>query len=406
MGKELSPETRSFIDTHAEDNVQRLALQAARYPHVDMAAAIIQIAARQKARSKLPTWWKTNGLRYPHYLSMEQCSSEITARYKASLIPPTLKNQGMTDLTGGFGVDFCCMAEGFSHATYVERQTILCELAEQNFPLLGFPEAEIINSDAVDYLKQMPKQGLIYIDPARRDSRGKKTVAISDCDPDLMKIHTLLIEKAQRVMIKLSPMLDINLALEQLPHICDIYIVALGGECKELLVVMDAEVSSQNARIHSVNLSATTGKPEEELSFTREEEANCPCLFAASPEFCLYEPNASILKAGAFRIVAHRYGLKKLHPNSHLYTSEKPVENFPGRCFEVIAHGGFGKRELRDLQKQLPKANLTLRNFPSSTEDLRKRMKLADGGDDYLFATTFTGGEKRWIWGRKWLSKE
>lgn len=405
MGKELSSETRTFIDTHAEDNVQRLALQAARYPHIDMAYAIIQIAARQKARSKLPTWWQTGGLRYPHYLSMEQCSSEATARYKASLIPSSLKAQGFTDLTGGFGVDFCCMAEGFSHATYVERQAVLCELAGQNFPLLGILEAEIINSDATDYLKQMPRQGLIYIDPARRDSRGKKTVAISDCEPDLMKIHTLLTEKAERVMIKLSPMLDINQTLEQLPHICDVYVIASEGECKELLIVMEAGTSSQDARIHSVNLS-TTGKPKEDISFTREEENNCPCLMAEAPGLCLYEPNASILKAGAFRIVAHRYGLKKLHPNSHLYTSDKPVEDFPGRCFEVIAHGGFGKRELRDLQKQLPKANLTLRNFPSTTDDLRKRMKLADGGEDYLFATTFAGGEKRWIWGRKWLAKE
>lgn len=402
MGKELSPETRTFIDAHAEDNVQRLALQAARYPNVDMAAAIIQIAARQKARSKLPTWWRTDGLRYPNHLAMEQCSSEITARYKASLISSDLKQEGLTDLSGGFGVDFCCMAQGFAHATYVERQAVLCELATYNCPVMGLPEAEIVNSDAVDHLKTMPRQGVIYIDPARRDLKGRKTVAISDCEPDLTKIHPLLTEKARMVMVKLSPMLDISMAIGQLPHISDLYVVAVGGECKELLIIMQEEARSEEAHIHCVNLQTTPDGPADEIfSFTRAEEEECTCPIAEKPGRWLYEPNAAIMKAGAFRSVAHRYGLHKLHPNSHLYTNEKPIGNFPGRSFEVMAHGGFGKRELRELQSQLPKANLTVRNFPSSTEDLRKRLKLADGGDDYLFATTLSSGEKQWIWGRK-----
>lgn len=403
MGKELSPETRAFIDAHAGDNIQRLALQAARHPKVDAATAIIQIAARQKAKDKLPTWWQTNGLRYPQHLAMEQCSSEVTARYKATLIHDDLKQKGgFTDLTGGFGVDFCCMAKGFAQATYVERQEQLCGLAEENFPVLGLPNATIVHADAYEHLSKSEAQSVIYIDPARRDTKGKKTVLLTDCEPDITRIYSTLLEKAQQVIVKVSPMLDITQALHQLPHVSAVHVVAVAGECKELLLVMEPTANSENARIHCVNLPATL--PEVwpiPFCFSLKEEAECESVIAEKPLTFLYEPNAAILKAGAFKMTGRHYGISKLHPNSHLYTSAERIEEFPGRCFEVMKHGGFGKRELRELHDNLTKANLTVRNFPASVEELRKKLKLADGGEDYLFATTLANGDKQWIWCRK-----
>ncbi|MBR4845143.1 MAG: SAM-dependent methyltransferase, partial [Bacteroidaceae bacterium] len=348
--KEITPETIDFIEAHAEDNVQTLALRASRYPKVNMATAIIQIAARQTARTKLPTWWETTGIRYPSHLAMEQCSSEVTAQYKATLIPQELKNGSFTDLSGGFGVDFACMAQGFSQATYVERQEELCVLATHNLPLLGLPEAQVVNADSVKYLEEMPLQSVIFIDPARRDLKGRKTVSIIDCEPNLCRIHELLTDKAKRVIVKLSPMLDISQALEQLPHVREVHVVAVGGECKELLLVMEAEATSDNARIICTNLptSTPTSWPTP-FSFTRQEEEEANCPIATEVATYLYEPNSVLLKAGAFRLIAAQYKVEKLHPNSHLYTSHHLISDFPGRSFEVIGQGGFGKRETKNL---------------------------------------------------------
>lgn len=400
--KEISQETEVFIEEHAEDNVQTLALRAARFPKVNMATAIIQIAARQTARTKLPSWWKTAGIRYPSHLAMEQCSSEVTALYKAKLIPEELKKGGLTDLSGGFGADFVCMAKGFSDATYVERQEDLCALAEHNFPLLGLPQAQVVNMDSVKYLKEMPHQAIIFIDPARRDLKGRKTVLISDCEPDISRLQEQLLEKAERVIVKLSPMLDISLALEQLPHVREVHVVAVKGECKELVMVMDAEANSANARIVCTNLPTTlpTVWPVP-FSFSRQEEEEAIYSIATQIKTYLYEPNSVLMKAGAFRMIAAHYGVEKLHPSSHLYTSDQRIKEFPGRIFEVIAHGGFGKREVKELLASVKKANLTVRNFPNSVADLRKRLKLPEGGDDYLFATTLSNGEKAWILCRK-----
>lgn len=397
--KEISQETFAFIEAHAGDNVQTLALQAARYPKVNMSIAIIQIAARQTARAKLPTWWETNGLRYPQHLSMEQCSSEVTARYKASLIPEHLKDGGsLTDLTGGFGVDFTCMAQSFAEATYVERQEELCALAEHNLPLLGLPHAQVVNANAVDYLKEMSKQTVIFIDPSRRDLKGRKTVAISDCEPNIAQLNDLLMEKAEMVIVKLSPMLDISLALEALPNVREVHVVAVGGECKELLLVLDAQACSAEARVVCINLPANVAdKWPEPFVFFRHEEASAEYVTATELEDYLYEPSSALLKAGAFRTVAARYGLKKLHPSSHLYTSSELLADFPGRIFVVIEQGGFGKREVKKIQTFTVKANITVRNFPTSVLKLRKQLKLAEGGDFYLFATTLADDDKQWI---------
>lgn len=400
---ELTEKTVAFINDHAKDDVRALALQAVRYPDVDVPAALVQIAARQTARTKLPTWWAVSGIRYPRHLSMEQCSSEVTARYKATLIPDEWKADGaLTDLSGGFGVDFACMAKGFKRAAYVERQEELCALASHNLPLLGLPDAQVTCADAVGYLRDMPHQQVLFIDPARRDTQGRKTVAISDCEPDITRLHPLLTEKADRVMVKLSPMLDISQALAELPTIREVHVVAVAGECKELLLVMDKEARSSEARIICMNLSVVVSENwPPAFQFARQEEETCECLLAKSLGAYLFEPHAALLKGGAFRIVAARYGLQKLHPNSHLYTGNLPLEDFPGRSFEVIDFGNFGKHGEKKLFGYGRKMNLTVRNFPASVAELRKRLKLTDGGEDYLFATTLADGEKKWILCRK-----
>lgn len=399
MTVRLSPAEEAFIYDHAEENVQTLALQGARYPEVDISKVIVQIAARQKARFKLPTWWSTSGVIYPPQLSMEQCSSEVTAHYKASLIPTALKEGGLTDLSGGFGIDFCCMAKGFRQSTYVERQESLCLLAQHNFPLQQLAQAQIIHGDAVEYLQTMPEQKVIFIDPARRDSQGHKISAISDCEPDVSQIYPLLAAKAEWIMIKFSPMLDITQALQQLKDTREVHIVAVNGECKELLLILHPQKEqTEDIRIFCANLPTTPDSPyPSPFLFTPKEEEDSQCHMATAVSTFLYEPNAAILKAGAFRTIAQRYDLQKLHSNSHLYTSDQFMEDFPGRIFKVIRWGGFSKHEIKGLQSAVPKANLTIRNFPSTVADLRKRLKIQEGGNDYLFATTLSANEKVWI---------
>lgn len=401
--KEWTQETLAFIEEHAGDDVRTLALQASRYPNVQMSIAVSQIAARQTARMKLPTWWSIRDIRYPQHLPMEQCSSEITARYKATLISQELLSQGITDLSGGFGVDFCMMAQGFRQATYVERQEELCRLAEFNFKLLGLSEARIVHGDSVDYLNGMDEhQGVIYLDPARRGMGGRKTIAVSDCEPDVSALYEKLISKANRVIVKLSPMLDIAQALKVIPVVSEVHVVAVGGECKELLLVMEHDAVSEKATIVCVNLPVSYPidvKPP--FCFTLEEELRNEPDYAGKPEHYLYEPDCTLMKAGAYRTISARFGLRKLHPNSHLYTSDSYLPDFPGRTFHVEMYGGFGKEELRCLRTRIEKANLTVRNFPAKVDELRKRMKLAEGGDDYLFATTLNDGTKCWIWCKK-----
>lgn len=397
--KELKPETRDFILRHADDDIRQLALQGSRFPQVEMTEALNQIAARQTARIKLPAWWKHADIRFPKHLSMEQCSSEMTARYKANIVPEEIVDGRLADLSGGLGVDFYHLAMRMSEATYVEKQDELCELARHNFPLLGLKNARIIQGDSTELLSTLASQDLLFIDPARRDCTGKKVFAISDCEPDIAAIQQLLLAKSKWVMVKLSPMLDIAQTLSLLPHTQEVHIVAVNGECKELLLLLTSEADSDQAIVHCINLPANENEPfPDAFKFTINEEANAICSYANEPDTYLYEPDASILKGGAYRIVAQRYGLKKLHPNSHLYTTSHLVKEFPGRTFTVCSYGGFSKKELRELPS---KANVSIRNFPAKVEELKKKLKITDGGDDFLFATTFYNGEKKWIKCRK-----
>ena len=385
---------RDFIREHRHDDVRQLALQAARYPDIDMQQALQQIAGWQTACTKLPEWAATEGIIYPPRLSMEQCSSEATAKYKAMVLNPT--SSAFIDLTGGFGVDFSYMARGFKKAVYVERQPHLCEVARHNFQLLGLENAEVVCGDGAEYLKNLPSPFhppstlTIYLDPARRDENGKKTYAISDCTPDVVALKDLLLEKAGRVMIKLSPMLDWHKAVDDLGEVVEVHIVSVDNECKELLLVL-ARNPAGPLRVVCANIRHDA---ETELFefFPSNDNLSIPLFPALRERDFLYEPNASIMKAGCFAEVAGRYGVQPTGSNSHLFLSPQFIPDFPGRKFQIEQVTSMNKKELKRAIGGLTKANITIRNFPLSVAELRKRLKLADGGDTYIFATTL--GEK------------
>jgi 16S rRNA G966 N2-methylase RsmD len=377
--------TLSFIREHTDADVRTLILQASRYPNVDMHVAAIQIEGHRMALHKLPSWASVEGIVYPPRLSMEQCSSEVTACYKASLVG----GKRLADLTGGFGIDCSYMSESFDKTIYVERSEELCNIASHNFALLG-KSIQVINGNSEEILATLPEQDWIFIDPARRSKSGGKVVALGDCEPNVCQLENLLLQKATHVMVKCSPMLDISLAVEQLHSVKEVHVVSVNNECKELLLVLGRDVVD-GVYIHSVNFQ---GDCIQTFLHTFSEEVGTACTYTSQLSRYLYEPNSSLMKAGCFRLPAMRYGLSKLHPNTHLYTSDQWVETFPGRVFEIEEVYGFGKKELKRLISEAPKGNLAVRNFPSTPEELRKRMKLTDGGDIYLFATTLNDNSK------------
>lgn len=386
---QLSPETQLFIREHQSDNVRALALQAKKYPDVDMPTAITQIAGRKIAAEKIPSWREIEDIWYPKHLSLEQCSSEITARYKASL----LQGESLADLTAGFGIDCSFLAAGFKTVTYVERQKELCEIATHNFPILNLNHITVKNEDGVAYLKEMSPVDCLFLDPARRNEHGGKTVAISDCEPDVAKLEGLLLSKANRVMVKLSPMLDLSLALKALEHTQEVHILSVNNECKELLLLLGQEPPKE-VPIHCVNLFTKGTQEEQHFIFTREQEQRNECIYTDTLGSYLYEPNTSLLKAGAFRSITAAYPVMKLHPNSHLYTSNVLITDFPGRVFRIVNQCSFNKKEIKESLADLKKANITVRNFPATVAELRKRINLTEGGDTYLFASTLNNGQK------------
>lgn len=393
-----------FILAHRLDDPRDLALRQSRYPDVDIPYVVQQIAAWQTARKKLPLWAETEGIEFPVHLSMEQCSSQVTAEYKAPL--PTSQaplqtspegeesRQGsnwggkiegsMTDLTAGFGVDAVMLGKRFGHLNYVERNEALCEIARNNLPLLGIEDFSIFNADATEVLQTLPHQSLIYLDPARRDEHGGKTVQISDCTPDVTQLQDMLLEKADVVMVKLSPMLDIANVQKELKCVKEIHIVSVDNECKEVLVLLSKEATKLST--HCANIT----KQGVQHYVVEENDREAECHYTNELSNYLYEPNVSIMKAGCFRGIAKTYKIEKLHPSSHLYTSKELITDFPGRIFKVTAVYGLKDKALKGIKK----ANLTVRNFPASVAELRKRLKLSEGGSEYLFATTLADESK------------
>ena len=381
----LDSATIEFIEQHRNDDVRTLALQGKRYPSVDIREAVAQIEGWQQAREKLPAWAATAGIIYPPKISMEQCSSEQTAKYKASL----LGGGRFADMTGGFGIDFSYICRGFDEAFYIERNERLCEIACSNFSLLGLDHARVMNGNSEELLASLPQLNWIFVDPARRDGDGRKVVALSDCEPNVVELEETMLAKASNVMIKCSPMLDITLACRQLNSVVAVHVVAVNNECKELLFVL-GRGKADDCAIHSVNILKDG---MQQFVFTQADEASCLIDYSKEVGKYLYEPNSAIQKAGCSRVLAKRLGVKKLHANSQLYTADILIPDFPGRVFEVVEVFGFSKAEVKKIQT-MQKANITVRNFPESVQQLRKRLKLSDGGDNYIFATTLADERK------------
>ena len=387
----LNEATWRFVADHAHDDIRRLALQGGRWPDVDLPKALEQIGGRQTARRKLPSWAAVEGVVYPSRLALEQCSSEATARYKAALLP---HGGTLVDLTGGLGVDCAAMAAGFERVVYVERQSWLCQCARHNFPLLGLQHVEVVNADAEDYLHILAEADAIYLDPARRDIKGNRSYAIADCSPDVSALAQELLAKAPVVLVKLSPMLDVSHTLAALPHVSDMHIVSAGGECKELLVVMQRDHHGSTT-MHCANDGDT-------FTYQWGTAVQPPAVWDGEcvSGMCLYEPNPSMMKAGCFGHVAAHYGLAVVSGDSHLLVGSC-VDDFQGRSFSIHTIATMNKRELRQALASIAQANVAVRNFPMSAATLAQRLKLRDGGDTYIFGTTTAQGQHVLLIGHK-----
>ena len=408
----ISKYTLDFICKHANDDVRKLALSAKRTEGLDLSFALDQIAGRQKAKVKLPSWFTTADramgdnvdesslLVFPPHISMEQCSSEQTARYKKRqldrLLPSFLnrdrsRTAHFIDVTGGFGVDFSYLAQGFAEATYVERQEHLCEIARHNFPLLGLPHANVICKELESPLELTDLQdAVVFIDPARRDTNGNRTYAIGDCTPNILGFIGELLQRTVLVMVKLSPMLDWHQTVEDLNRACEskdavreVHIVSTQNECKELLIVLSERYESA-LEVHCVN-------DEETFVFSPNASVAQSPVVASEPQK-LYVPNASIMKAGCFMEIENTFGIRQIGKNSHLFVGDS-VSAFPGRVFNILCVTTMNKKELKSALSGIDRANIATRNFPLSPEQLRKRLKVKDGGDTYLFATTTDEGD-------------
>ena len=446
----MNQATQDFIRQHQDDDVRQLAFLGSKYPEVDMPFALDQIRGRKMARVKLPRWASLEGIIYPPHISMEQCSSESTALYKAELAARLLalpvsssfsEEIGFVDLTGGFGVDFSYIAARLGvKSMYVERQAHLCEAAKENFERLGLKNAIVKNGDGIEVLHSfLPKKddaasaddslGIIYdqprsllktnlglkiifIDPARRDDAGNKVVSLKDCTPDVTVLQEEMLSKADYVIIKLSPMLDWHRAISELSHVREVHIISVNNECKELLLVLSArnmggmEASSADGVGGTEEAEGTDGAVKyagklriycvnDAQSFVCDESDMETSSVKIAPSTLeemqyLYEPNASLMKAGCFGVLSGRYDARMLSKNSHLFVSREPIAAFPGRSFRIIAISSFNKKELKRHLLGITKANIATRNFPLSVAELRKRLKLKDGGETYIFATTLS----------------
>ena len=426
-GVNLTEQTADFVAAHRTEDVRELALKSKRVEGLDLPLALDQIAGWQIACKKLPQWASCEGIIYPPHISMEQCSSQFTAQYKSeiaqTLLTPAVTvrarmsdsaesdtqetktgvrmsdspesdtlvaRSSMVDLTGGFGVDFSYLARGFSQATYVERQRHLCDLAEHNMAALGLDQARIVCGDGVEYLRQMGPVDFIYLDPARRDEHGSRTYAIEDCTPNVFELRDLLLAKSQCTLVKLSPMLDWRKAVADFDGtVREVHIVATGNECKELLLVLGQQVHEEPSapRVFCVNDNQRIDY--DSAAYTQGLRIGGKPLPEAKNY--LYEPNASIMKAGCFDLVEERFGVTQVGPSSHLFVSATPVADFPGRGFAIEAIGGMNKKDIKRLLNGTKQANIAVRNFPLTAPQLRKKLKLADGGPVYLFGTTMQG---------------
>ncbi|WP_400193441.1 hypothetical protein [Hymenobacter sp. B81] len=382
MDVSLSAAARQYVAEHLHDDPATLALQARRYPNLPVPELVRQIQARQKAKAKLPAWADNAELVFPPALSVEQASSARTAAFKAALIGGTR----LADLTGGFGVDAAHFAGSFEEVHYVERSAQLAAVVEHNLGVLGLRNVHCHAADAAQWLRSQPDGHFdyIYLDPARRDKADKKIFRLSDCEPDILGLLPLLLRKARRVLLKTSPMLDIEQAVQELGHVRRLWVVAVDNECKEVLYKLGPEPAVDPERL-TVNLLRDGREQAFRLNKTRETRA---VSRYAEPQQYLYEPNVAVLKAGGFKSIGISYNLLKLHQHSHLYTSDTLRADFPGRVFRCLAACRYDKKELLAHLGPEQRAHVITRNFPDSVADFRYKTGIREGGTLYLLATT------------------
>ena len=379
----MNQPTKQFIAQHLNDDINGLALKKFP-PDVDKQFVLQQIEARQKLKTKVPSWAENEDLLFPQRISIEQCSSELTAKYKAQLVD----GDTFADLSGGLGIDCYFIAQKFNDADYIEQNADLCELARHNFGTLN-ANINITNTKSDTYLTNCTPKDCLFIDPARRDSHGRKVMLLSDCEPDIRPLIGKALAKAPRLLIKLSPMLDIKAALKETNNVANVHIVAIDNECKELLLDLQRDHQDEP---HFFCCNLSTNQPT--VEFTANDEANAPLRLAAELGKYLYEPNAAIMKSGFFKAIGNLYGIDKLHTSSHLYTSSRLIDDFPGRIFAIERCDTFNKKNVKAITEGLAQANITTRNFPLQVAELRKKLSLHEGGDAYLFATTLNNEEK------------
>lgn len=388
--------TEQFIRNNLTADVRTLALSA-RPDGVDMQYALTQISGWQAARLKVPLWAATDGIVYPKHLSLEQCTSQYIAQYKASFVDKLLGSGfKMADITGGMGVDCFFISRSASQVYYNEMSAELCDCARINFKALGRPEIEINCGTAEEFVTSLASDSLdlIYLDPARRGDAGRKLVSISDCQPDTVAMQDDLLRISANVMVKLSPMLDITRALTELKHVSHAFIVGLEGECKEITLLLQRSFEAEPT-ITAVDIKAD-GTPEIAVSSAKSTDNALPLPIAdpqqLQPSTFISEPSAPYMKSALFRTIAASTGTALLHPDTHLFWSKEKPESFPGRSFQIVGIIPFDKRSLSALVKT--QANLSVRNFPESAPALQQRLKLRDGGPRYLIATTLADGKR------------
>ena len=425
----MNAATRQFIEKHLKDDVRQLALQ--KFPDdVDQMLVLNQIEARQLLSKKVPSWASNPDLLFPKHLSIEQCSSELTAKYKASIISG---GDTFVDLTGGLGIDSYFLSEKFKTAYYVENQKELCDWAEHNFGVLG-RKITVVNSDAESFLSNCGKSSrrdnacvVLYIDPARRDIYNRKMVSLHDCSPDVIELQRNLFQNpvetrfiasqkmVHQILIKASPMLDISLITNELQNISEIHIVSVKNECKEILIKIEPGFDGEikyfcvdlqpvgTNNLHPVGTGhALSPQDETNFQFVESEEKSAIPTFSSNIKKYLYEPNSSLMKSGAFKLISQRFGIEKLHVNSHLYTSDNLVSDFPGRIFEVIGFAPFNKKIKKELLNDITEASVAIRNFPLSANDLRKILNLKESDKNFVFGTTLIGEKKVVILAKKY----
>jgi len=372
----LNKEIQDFINANLKTDLTKLILKGCPFKEISIQEIAAQIVAKNKSQNKLPTWFRTENIYYPNKLNIEQTSSEITAQYKSKLV----FGNSLIDITGGFGVDAFYFSQKVKNITHCEINEELSKIVSHNYQQLNAQNINTLVGDGIEFLKNyIEKIDWIYSDPSRRNDAKGKVFLLEDCLPNIPENLDLLFKKTDNILIKISPILDITSAINELKFVKEIHVVAIENEVKELLFLLEKNWN-QSISIQTINFNKTDNQVfkldlGEQVSATYSE-----------PKKYIYEPNAAILKAGAFQQVSNHLKIAKLHQHSHLYTSENLIE-FPGRCFEIKNCISYDKKQLRKLIPS-KKANITTRNFPENVEQIRKKTGLKDGGNQYVFFTT------------------